>query len=150
MKEKRMVANVWETPDGTILWSRYAHDFVLYKDENGEEYIVDGGNDYCRMCDSQEHPMKNLCIFNTDPWDLQRQYILRGTYDSKDQPIWVPLAKLSNKHLENIIKDDLEYYGIKTSVWKRELNYRKKNNIIVEEHSYDNEAINNIVTKKIN
>ena len=144
-KEKQLVANLWETPDGTILWSRFTHDCVFQKDANGEEYMVDGGNDYHRLSDNKEHPMKSLCVYNTDPWDLQRQYILRGTFNHQGDRIWVPMCKLSNKHLENIVRDDKEYYGRKSTVWSRELNYRKKNNIFVEEHSYDNETINNII-----
>ena len=49
MEEKTMIANMWQTPDGTILWSRYTHDSVNYIDENGIRYMVDGGNDYCHL-----------------------------------------------------------------------------------------------------
>ena len=146
-KEKQLVANVWETPDGTILWSRFGHDCVMYKDANGEEYMVDGGNEYERITVNKEHPMKSLCVYNTDPWDLQRQFILRGTFDKQGNRIFVPMAKLSNKHLSNIIKDDIEYYDRKSTVWTREMNYRRKHRIVVEEHSYDNEKVENIIKK---
>ena len=143
-KEKQLVANIWETPDGTILWSRFRHDYVHYVDANGEEYSVDGGNDYCISLVNQEK-MKSLCVYNTDPWNLQRQYILRGTFNRQGDRIWVPMSRLSNKHLENIVKDDKEYYGRKSTVWSRELNYRKKNRIVVEEHDYTNEEVSNII-----
>lgn len=143
-KEKQLVANIWETPDGTLLWSRFTHDFVYYVDANGEKYLLDGGNEYIRNSINVEK-MKSHCVYSTDPWNLQRQYILRGTFDNQGNRIWVPLYKLSNKHLENIIKDDKEYYGRKSTVWTREMKYRKKNNLFVEEHSYENESVNNII-----
>lgn len=46
---KKLLANRWKTPDGTILWSKHTHDFILYTDKNGKQYGVDGGNSYCRM-----------------------------------------------------------------------------------------------------
>ena len=146
--ERKLVANIWETPDGTILWSRFRHDCVFYDDANGENYMVDGGNDYERISVNETaHPMKSLCVYDDDPWDLQRQFILRGTFDKEGNRIFVPMAKLSNKHLENIVKDDVEYYDRTNTVWKRELDYRKEHNIIVEEHNYENEKVENIIRK---
>ena len=103
-----MIANIWETPDGTKLWSRHVHDSVFYVDANGERYMVDGGNDYCHLSDSKEHPMKNCCMFDDEPWEVQRQYRLRGTFDKQDNRVWVPLCKLSNEHLEAILEYNKE------------------------------------------
>ena len=145
-KEKRLIANRWQTPDGTILWSRYTHDSVNYIDENGIRYMVDGGNDYCHLSDNKEQPLKNCCIFNDEPWNIQREYILRGTFDKNNgDRIWVPLSKLSDEHLQNIINDLLDYFSKQDNavenVYTKEQDYRKENNIIVEEHDYFMEAI---------
>lgn len=142
-KKKQLVANIWQTPDGTILWSRFRHDYVHYVDANGEEYSVDGGNDYCISLVNQEK-MKSLCVYNTDPWDLQRQYILRGTFDENVNRIWVPLCKLSDDHLQEIIKY-CEDSGHSTEIYEKEIEYRKENNLSVAEHSYENEWVSNII-----
>ena len=36
-QERFMIANRIQTPDGTILWSRYRHDYVAYDDASGEQ-----------------------------------------------------------------------------------------------------------------
>ena len=48
MEEPFLIANRIQTPDGTILWSRYTHDYLEYQDDNGETYVLDGGTDYQR------------------------------------------------------------------------------------------------------
>ena len=137
-----MIANMWETPDGTILWSRHVHDSVFYEDTNGIRYMVDGGNDYYHLSDSKEHPMKNRCIFNDEPWEVQREYRLRGTFDQEGNRVWVPLSKLSNAHLNEIV----EYNKQKDIVLGNipilaEIAYRKENNIDIPEHDYVFEGV---------
>lgn len=147
--EKRLVASRIQTPDGTILWSRFGHDFVTYQDANGVEYMLDGGNDYQRSYDERKYPeelkSKNISIYDDAPWEVQRDFRLRGTFDKEGNRIWVPMSRLSNNHLDNIIKDDAEYYDRTDTIWTREMNYRKKNHIVVEEHDYTNEAVSNII-----
>ena len=36
------------TPDGTELISKDRHDYVVYKDKNGQIFGIDGGNEYLR------------------------------------------------------------------------------------------------------
>lgn len=47
-QKQRITLNRIRTPDGTIITSRYRHDFVAHRDANGHEYFVDGGLDYLR------------------------------------------------------------------------------------------------------
>lgn len=147
--EKKLVANRIQTPDGTILWSRFGHDFIIYKDANGVEYMLDGGNNYQRSYDEREYPeefkSKNISIYDDAPWEVQRDFRLRGTFDKDGNRVWVPMSKLSDSHLENIIKDDAEYYDRTDTIWTRELEYRKENNITVAEHGYENEWVSNII-----
>ena len=61
---KKLLANRWQTPDGTILWSKHRHDYVEHWDKNGEYYAIDGGastdSAYTRKS-INEKEMKNLC-----------------------------------------------------------------------------------------
>lgn len=140
---KNVVANIVQTPDGTILWSRYTHDYVTYQDANGEFYMIDGGPSICSRASVNKVPFKSLCVFDTDPWEKQRQVILRGTFDAKGWRVWVPLAKLSNEHVENLIKDypDHPFYN-------KEFEYRKENNIQIGEHDYASEHVKNTYKKE--
>lgn len=59
MKEKKLIRNAIQCPDGTIIESKHRHDFVLHRQEDGREYFVDGGLDYQRIGYS-DNEYKNL------------------------------------------------------------------------------------------
>lgn len=124
--EKQLIANRIQTPDGTILWSRFTHDYVGYVDTNGEHYFVDGGNSYSRRSINVTEP-KDLSLFDDEPWVVQREYRLWGS-----SGMWIPVSKLSNEHIDNIINDGYRNDGVKL-----EQKYRAENNIFIEEHDYD-------------
>lgn len=49
-----IILNSIKTPDGTILISKNEHDFVRYRDANGLNYAIDGGNLFLkRMCNGE-------------------------------------------------------------------------------------------------
>lgn len=101
-KEKFLILNRWKTPDGTVLISRHTHDFVSHKDANGEDYFIDGGNEYIRMSVNKEE-MENMCVYSDDQFSLIRTVLCRGTFDENNKRIWIPLCNMSNPHLENCI-----------------------------------------------
>ena len=135
--EKQLIANRIQTPDGTILWSRFTHDYVNYEDANGEHYFVDGGNNYCRTS-VNETPAKPMHVYDDEPWEVQREYRLWGS-----SGMWLPVSKLSNEHIDNIINDGYRNEGVRL-----EQEYREKNNIFIPEHDYmkANECVKSIVT----
>ena len=100
--ERNLILNRWKTPDGTVLISRHIHDFVSHKDANGEDYFIDGGNDYIRMSVNNEE-MENMCVYSDDQFSLIRTVLCRGTFDENNKRIWIPLCNMSNPHLENCI-----------------------------------------------
>ena len=100
--ERNLILNRWKTPDGTVLISRHIHDFVSHKDANGEDYFIDGGNDYIRMSVNKEE-MENMCVYSDDQFSLIRTVLCRGTFDENNKRIWIPLCNMSNPHLENCI-----------------------------------------------
>ena len=101
-KEKFLILNRWRTPDGTILTSRYRHEYVEHIDKNGEYYFVDGGSDYIRMSVNDEK-MTDMCVYSDSPFDEIRRIMVRGTFSEDNKPIFIPLCNMSNPHLENCI-----------------------------------------------
>jgi hypothetical protein len=161
MKEKRIILNQIKTPDGTILRSMHRHDYVTHKDANGLEYMVDGGIDYLRRTVHQSNltiglrikkfflkvlgktwkdPLEytELSIYDDDPFEVIRENFCRGGR-GKDglQPLtWVPISKMSNDWLKACIKynNDRGLGGsFPSKMYRKELKYRKINNISIED-----------------
>ena len=132
--EVRLICNRIMTPDGTILESKHTHDYVGYVDTNGETYFVDGGLDYQRRSVNKV-PCKDMSIYSDAPFSTIRMYLKRGTVDKDGNRIWKPLCELSDSHLNNI----LDYYSKPnwfTDYVKQEIEYRKENNIKIEDDDW--------------
>ena len=112
------------TPDGTILESRYRHDYVTHTDANGKEYMLDGGLDYVRSSANGDEVM--LTIYTDYPHELIRLHAKWGTYGKQsDQPLsYVAIADMETGHLQacldtqkstmrpalyKVMQDELEY-----------------------------------------
>lgn len=146
MEEKKLIANRIITPDGTMLWSRFTHDYVQYEDKNGEVYILDGGNDYIRSSVNKA-PAIIAAVYDDEPWTRIRMVFLRGVYMPNGQIYWIPLYKLSDKHLENILKyNDDGRHAEWNHMYENEIEFRKENCIVVEDREYTEEdAVKNII-----
>ena len=144
MEDKKLIANIWETPDGTRLWSRHVHDAIFYEDANGICYMVDGGTEYCHLSNNNEYPLKNRCIFDDEPWDIQRQFILRGTFDNNGNNVWVPLCKLSNGHIDSLIDYGSSISNSLLNTYLKEKKYRNENKIVIYDHDYAKEGVKSI------
>lgn len=144
--DKRFIANRIKTPDGTILWSRFTHDYIKYTDKiTGEEYMLDGGNDYRRTYFGV--PFEDMAVFDDEPWEKQRQVILRGTLLPDDMLVYIPLCRLTDSHLNAL----LEYCDKNNQLYfldyvKKEIDYRKDNNITISEEYTPKDYINNIIS----
>ena len=121
----KILINKIQTPDGTVLVSRHRHNCVTYTDENGLEYMVDGGNDYLRRTMHQEHPHKELSVTTDDDHETIRDNFEWGTYEvDGNQPLrWVLLKDMSTDHIEAILKNcnNVSNY---MQVLEHELKYR--------------------------
>lgn len=142
-QERIMVANVWKTPDGTILESKYVHDFVQYHDKMAnDDYFIDGGMEYVRYS-VNDIPMENRCLYSTDPIEQIRNWMWRGTFDENGDRIYIRLKNMTNQHLENCIMYNFNQGMMAdnyiTIQYIRELAYRFDHNIYVEEHAYTEE-----------
>ncbi len=136
--EKRLILSQIQTPDGTILRSYHVHDYVTHLDKNGEEYMLDGGNEYQRynVCKT---PHKDLSIYSDAPFEIIRENFYRGGRgkDGKQPLTWVKLSEMSNGWIKNCIEYN-KHLGYKDDCYaneryRDELQYRKDNNIFIEE-----------------
>ena len=138
---KQLLVSRIKTPDGTILESKYTHDYREYKDSiSGESYILDGGISYQRKS-VNKIPAEDLSCYTDDPHERIRENFTWGTYGKKgDQERKDILLKdLSNDHLEALIKytDDLNYYPEHINdLFVEEYLYRKLYSIYIEGGSY--------------
>jgi hypothetical protein len=124
---KNIVYNAIRTPDGTILESRHRHDYKEYTDENGCEYIVDGGLDYLRRGYTPDAPdYEELSLTLDSPHEKVREHVKWGTYGPNgDEEIkYVAIADMSTDHINNCLKNvPLMSDKIRT-VMENELLYR--------------------------
>ena len=114
---KKLLANRWQTPDGTILWSKHRHDYVEHWDKNGEYYAIDGGastdSAYTRKS-INEKEMKNLCIYSNGTFELERQWVLWGRNYDKDlnrlpKIQYIPVKDLDTDHIYKILELDIPH-----------------------------------------
>lgn len=135
---KKIVLNQIQTPDGTILRSHHVHDYVTYIDKNGKEYMVDGGTEYLRRTIHQDAPYIELTIFDDAPFEVIRESLHRGGRGKDgDKPLtFVPISKMSDNWLKNCIKYNKQIGQEKSyhsKMYTKELIYRKKNKITIED-----------------
>ena len=155
MEEKELIANMIQTPDGTILRSLYRHDYVRYTDTvSGEDYFTDGGTDYQRISVNKV-PAKVISIYSDAPFEQIREYLVRGTFEecAECKRIWVKLNCLSDEHITNIIDYNNQLFGAEGLVLNTKVNkyyimeqvFRKEHGIVIPEHEYqDNEIVRSI------
>lgn len=121
-----LIHNSLMTPDGTVLVSRYRHDYVTHTDKNGKEYMVDGGIDYGRFSIHEDAPHTDLCLYDDEPHKVQRWVIRWGTYgkDGKQPLTLKPIAEMDTGHIELVLQDH-NPTRVYRACMEKELEYRK-------------------------
>lgn len=148
--ERILITNRIQTPDGTILHSKYRHDFVCHIDKiNGEKYCLDGGN-YYQKISFEKNPPIDCSIYSTDDFEEVRKVMLRGTYGKNgDKPLhYVPLCEMSNEWILNVIEcmnglEGIDYMfpnseseniqKVYLELFHKELDYRYDRQILIED-----------------
>lgn len=133
--ERKLILNSIQTPDGTILISRYRHDFVFHTDANGQTYFLDGGNDYQRI---GGEGYTDLSIYSDAPFEIIRGNYCRGGRgkDGKQPLTWVALKYMSDEWLQAaIIYNEERGMGnsFANSMYLKEQDYRNQHNIKIDE-----------------
>ena len=97
-----LVYNAIRTPDGTVLESKHRHDYVVYQDKNGNEYMVDGGLEYTRRNVHADTPYEELSVYTTDGHDKVREVLKWGTYGiDGNQPLtYITLKDMNIGHIQ--------------------------------------------------
>jgi hypothetical protein len=125
---------------------------VSYEDANGDVYMLDGGPDIlCWRSSVNEIPAKSLQVFSDAPFEEIRHVMLRGTQDKNGNPIWIPLYKLNDMHLIGILdyNEDRGIHSKYDQFIKKEIEYRKEHNIVIEDGKYNPEdGIQNLIYKQ--
>lgn len=139
--EQQIILNQIRTPDGTVLRSMYTHDYVSYKDANGETYMVDGGREYLRRNVNVE-PYEELSVYSDAPFEEIRKALHRGGRGpSGTEPLkYVPICEMSDSWLKAIIEYN-ELRGLAdhpaTQFYRQEVEYRKEHSIFIPDVVHD-------------
>ena len=128
--ESHILYNAIRTPDGTVLCSRYRHDYRVYEDKNGLEYMIDGGLDYLRRNVNKEAPYEELSVTTDATFELQRTSFAWGSFGKtgEEKLHYIPLCEMTNEHINAILDNG---YGAKwvRDLFELELKYRNIKNI---------------------
>jgi hypothetical protein len=140
---RKIVVNGLITPDGTFIVSRHQHDMASYVDSvTGERYFIDGGNNITYRRSANEVEATHILLFEDSPFEELRKYVERGTTNKEGARIWVPIARLSDAHLPEIVKYNKKVNGSEddwfTKLIISEMKYRKEHGITIPEYEYDN------------
>jgi hypothetical protein len=121
-----LVYNAIRTPDGTILESRHRHDYVVYQDKNGKEYMVDGGLEYTRRNVHDDAPYEELSVYTTDGHDRVREAVKWGTYgkDGNASLSYILLKDMSTEHIEACLVNVQTMHPAYKESFKEELKLR--------------------------
>ena len=126
-----IIYNAIRTPDGTVLQSKYGHDYVVYKDANGFEYFVDGGTRYLRRGYTVgAPPYTEISMYseNTSHENI-RKYLSWGTRGKggRDPVRYVPIESLDTDHIEAILATQYQISQELKQIFNNELTYREQN-----------------------
>ena len=128
MKEK-IILNAIKTPDGTILMSRYRHDYKTHTDAvSGEEYMVDGGLDYLRR-NVNKVPYEELSVYDDGTHETRRQHLYWGKNFDKDgnqlpETQYIPIENMSSSHILAILTNIRDIAPLYKETFENELKYR--------------------------
>lgn len=124
---KRLIRNAIKTPDGTILNSRDRHDYKTHVDANGKTYMIDGGisSGYIRVSSNGDEV--NMCLYDDEPHDVQREVLTWGSYGKKgDQPLTIKkISDMETEHIEAVLLNCNPMFVIQNCMI-RELAFRVK------------------------
>lgn len=131
-----VVSNRIKTPDGTILVSRYEHDYACHKDTiTGTYYATDGGPGREFMNRTGDDQYEDLSVYYRDHFELVRSAFEWGSYAGEDRTNrrWVTLKCMGNTHIRNILKTQTKTIAPwAKELFEKELKYRAKRKIVIK------------------
>lgn len=132
--KSEIISNRIRTPDGTLLESKSIHDYVSYKDMNGNTYAVDGGKEYLSRS-FDVHDYEECSVTLADKFELIRETMLWGTYgkDGKQKLTHKKLSELSDEHIKAILETQKHISEKYKICFINELQYRVANKIKIKD-----------------
>ena len=125
--DKKIIVNAIKTPDGTVIESRYRHDYVTHVDKNGFSYSVDGGTSYLKRAYTPDAPpYTEMSIFEGDSHYITRGSFSWGNYGKEgDEPLhYIFLKDLTSEHIKNILRTQTHIPAYIRQVFKDEMSFR--------------------------
>lgn len=119
MTEPKLIANIWRTPTGEILQSKYGHDFV--QDSAGN--FIDGGIEgYTRRGgDILNENWECLCVYSDDLHEKKRELFKWGSRAG-----WVTPAEMTTEHIHAVLDTQTHIPEHIREMFVDELQYRKE------------------------
>lgn len=120
----KILYNAIRTPDGTLLESKFRHDYVTHTDLNGLRYMVDGGHAYLRRALMPAAPYEELSLTEDSYIGDIRKVWTWGTYGKNGDEKYsrVKLKDMTEDHIKAICSQ--EQYSRWHALLKRELAHR--------------------------
>lgn len=123
-----IIRNAIQTPDGTILESKYRHECIEHTDTtNGVYYMRDGGRDYIRGCGE---PCIDLTVTTDDPHEKVREAfmwtsILDAHNTLRPEPVVRKLSELEDSHVISLVYwTETGYPEYIHTIFKNEMKFR--------------------------
>lgn len=132
-KYPTILYNAIKCPDGTVIESKYRHNFVMHKQEDGREYFVDGGHDYQRIGYSDKEFI-NLLVTTESPHEKIREvfewvscldaagnrlpaYVTKNLKDLEDNHIKALVKYTKEDYPDHINKVMVDEFNFRQLVW---------------------------------
>lgn len=122
-----IVRNAIRTPDGTVLESRARWDCATHIDENGKEYMVDGGLYYLRR--SAHGDEEDLSVTLNDGHKTVRESLTWGTRGIEgDQELkYIRLCDMETNHVKACLATQRLMHPQIRKAMEDELTWRESN-----------------------
>ena len=111
LDNKQILVNMIKCPDSTILESRSTHDYQTHTQEDGQEFMVDGGLEYLRRSGEgyEELSMTMEAVDDYEDYCTLRERFTWGNNYNKDmnrlpETIYVKLKDITEGHLDALIE----------------------------------------------
>lgn len=137
MEQRQLLVNKIQCPDGTTLESKHRHDFQGHVQEDGREYMVDGGLIYQRIGFSDEE-FSDLTVYADDDHSLIREHFEWTRRMDKNkkmlpEPQILKLKDMSNDHIETLCYFTVKGYpDFINKIFVDEHNYRIDHGIVIK------------------
>ena len=125
MTKPKLLLNRWKSNDGTVLISRFQHDFVSHFDTVDQTTVfIDGGLGPCVRVSGD---LENMCLYDTDEDHMELRELYSWTsygIDGRQPPKTQVIKDLTTDHVCAIIKTQTHLPDHVLNMFRRELTYR--------------------------